>query len=169
MRKPSPGSLFEDDESDCSPMPQSEVAQGMSNARNGTAELLDALDLHMTELRARISALTEELQRAKTPGVHYGFPAVAAQETAPDQLRVEMDYAGLTKASFAAVFGVPIEAVQCWLTGQEPIPAWVISSIHLFELLSAAQRNRFLRPGAVRPAGAANPAKAHPFSRIEEL
>ena len=140
----------------------------MTKAGDETAELLDALGLHMEDLRARIAALSAELQAAKTNGVHYDFPAVAAEKTAPERLRVQMDYAGLTKASFASVFGVPIGVVQSWLEGQEPIPAWVISSIHAFELLSPAQRKRFLRPGAARTAGK-NPAKVHPFSRIEEL
>ena len=144
------------------------MAPEMTKAAEDTAELLDALDLHMDELRARIAALTAELQAAKTNGVHYGFPAVAAEKTAPDRLRVRMDYAGLTKASFSLVFGVPVDVVQSWLDGQEPIPAWVISSIHVFELLSPAQRKRFLRPGVARAAGG-NPAKVHPFSRIEEL
>jgi hypothetical protein len=142
------------------------MAPEMTKAADDTAELLEALDLHMDELRGRIAALTAELQAAKRADVHYSFPA-AAVNTAPERLRVQMDYAGLTKASFASIFGVPVGMVQNWLAGQEPIPAWVISSVHIFELLSTAQRKRFLRPSAAR--GGKNPAKVHPFSRIEEL
>ena len=144
------------------------MAPEIMKAADGTAELLDALDLHMEELRARIAALTAELQSAKKADVQFSFPAVAAEQTAPEQLRVRMDYAGLTTASFAVVFGVPVGVLQSWLEGQEPIPPWVISTVHVFELLSPDQRRRFLRPGAARTAGR-NPAKVHPFSRIEEL
>jgi hypothetical protein len=132
-----------------------------------TAELLDALDLRMQQLRCRVAALMTELQAAKRVDVHFSIPAVAAASIAPDRLRVQMNYAGLTKASFATVFGVPVDTVQGWLEGQEPIPAWVISSVHIFELLSTTQKTRFLRASAVRSTK--NPAKVHPFSRIEEL
>ena len=77
-----------------------------------------------------------------------------------------MSYAGLTKATFAEVFGVSQEMVEQWLNGKGSIPAWVLRSVHIFEMLTPSERKRFL---CARNGSSRNPAKSHPFARIEEL
>jgi hypothetical protein len=142
-----------------------------------TPELLDALASEVGSLAEKVRALSGELEAAKgtasevqQPGanddVHCSFPVSPCSALTPEALRVQMNYAGLTKATFAEVFGIAQETVEQWLSGEGSIPAWVLRSVHIFELLSPSERKRFMRPtnGSCR-----NPAKTHPFARIEEL
>lgn len=178
-------------------------------AETTTAALLDAVDLRVATLMARVRALAAEreasghqdvpnngsgplplfpeIQAAVAPAVsqrpapaslpvqdagspsdvHCEFPQIETDSVAPDRLRIQMNYAGLTKAAFAEVFGVPAEVIESWLNGERPIPAWVLPAVYIFELLTPAERRSFLRPAAARSGR--NPAKVHPFARIEEL
>jgi hypothetical protein len=143
-----------------------------------TSELLDALTSGVGALADRIRALSAEVEAAKRAApsvqqpsaagdVHCSFPALQPGSLTPDALRVQMDYAGLTKTKFAEVFGIPLELVQDWLSGQRSVPAWVLPSVHIFELLTPSERRRFTSAPAARSGR--NPAKVHPFARIEEL
>jgi hypothetical protein len=141
-----------------------------------TPELLDLLVSRVGSLAARVRALSAELEAAggRAPSVqvcadddvHCSFPVSACTALTPEALRVQMQYAGLTKATFAEVFGIAQETVEQWLNGEGSIPAWVLRSVHIFELLTPSERKRFMCP----PNGSCrNPAKTHPFARIEEL
>jgi hypothetical protein len=102
------------------------------------------------------------------PGdVHCSFPVLPSGSLTPEALRVQMDYAGLTKTKFAEVFCIPPELVQDWLAGERSVPGWVLPSVHIFELLTPSERKRFT--GACSARSRRNPAKIHPFARIEEL
>ena len=141
-----------------------------------TSELLDIVASRVSSLAAKVRALSAELEasRGTDPSVqpsvngdvHCSFPVSSCAALTPEALRVQMQYAGLTKTTFAEVFGIAQETVEQWLNGEGSIPAWVLRSVHIFELLTPSERKRFMRPlnGSVR-----NPAKTHPFARIEEL
>jgi hypothetical protein len=141
-----------------------------------TPELLDILASRVRSLTARVRALSAELEATKGAAVpvqpypdddvHCSFPVSPCPALTPDALRVQMHYAGLTKATFAEVFGIAQGTVEQWLNGEGSIPAWVLRSVHIFELLTPSERKRFMCP----PNGSGrNPAKTHPFARIEEL
>jgi hypothetical protein len=141
-----------------------------------TSELLEILASRVSSLAAKVRALSAELEASKGAGpsvqpsvngdVHCSFPVSSCSALTPEALRVQMQYAGLTKATFAEVFGIAQETVEQWLNGEGSIPAWVLRSVHIFELLTPSERKRFMCP----PNGSArNPAKTHPFARIEEL
>ena len=141
-----------------------------------TPELLDILASRVGSLAAKVRTLSAELDavRGTAPSVqpygnhdvHCSFPVSPCPALTPEALRVQMQYAGLTKATFAEVFGIAQETVERWLNGEGSIPAWVLRSVHIFELLTPSERKRFMCPpnGSYR-----NPAKTHPFARIEEL
>lgn len=143
-----------------------------------TPQLLDALASGVGALADRVRFLSAELEAAKRASpavpqtaagddVHCSFPVSQTSALTPDALRVRMEYAGLTKASFAEVFGISLEMVHDWLSGGRLIPAWVLPSIHIFELLTPLERRRFMAPPTLRSGR--NPGKIHPFARIEEL
>ena len=136
-----------------------------------TPEMLDALAERVRDLRAELEAARNGSvappQPARTGDVHCCFPVSGNRALTPEALRVRMEYAGLSRTGFSEVFGIPLEMVQEWLSGERPIPDWVLTAIHIFELLTPSERRRLAR----RPAGKStrNPAKMHPFARIEEL
>jgi hypothetical protein len=126
-----------------------------------TAELLDELE---QRLRTRRSG---DGGAAPDHGLHWNFSASGTAPTSAHILRVRMDLAGLTKASFSAAFGVPAAAVEDWLAAASPVPPWVLPAIRVYEMLSAAERQRVLR---APPSAAGRRSKnTHPFARIEEL
>jgi hypothetical protein len=141
-----------------------------------TPEMLDLLASRVGSLAAKVRALSAELDASRgtnstvqphaNDDVHCSFPVSPCAALTPEALRIQMQYAGLTKATFAEVFGIAQETVEQWLNGEGSIPAWVLRSVHIFELLTPSERKRFMCPpnGSYR-----NPAKTHPFARIEEL
>jgi hypothetical protein len=101
-----------------------------------------------------------------------GVAVAAASQIPPaalsaEALRVRMELAGLTKATFSSIFGVPEAFTREMLEGARPIPSWVPVVIRMFQLLNPAQQRQLLQPQTAT-AGKRR-GNAHPFSRIEEL
>lgn len=126
-----------------------------------TADLLDELEQRLSQARAGRDGT------APNHGLHWKFSAAGPAPASAQILRARMDLAGLTKSSFAAAFGIPVEVVEEWLSQETPVPPWVLPAIRVFELLSDPARQQVLRSPAAR-AGKRLENK-HPFARIEEL
>lgn len=89
------------------------------------------------------------------------------QALSPDSMRAQIEKAGFSREDFAALFAVPYDTCQEWLSGKGPIPAWIQPALQMLSLLSATERKRLLnRPKA---ASLITAGEKHPFSRLEEL
>jgi hypothetical protein len=135
----------------------------------GPLELLDALDVSVAELRARLEAFKNGTiyQAPCATGNGNGAHRHTNPQLSPERLRISMELAGLDRATISTVFGVSSETIGEWLSGKRPIPSWVLPSIRILELLTPAARRNFIRNPAVR-AGRKS-VNSHPFSHIDEL
>lgn len=137
------------------------MTEGMNQPT--TAELLDALERRFAGVRARLG------QNGAHGGVHWEFPTEGGSEAVtPQALKVRLELAGLSKASFSTVFSVPLDRLHAWLAGSEAVPPWVVPSIRMYELLSSQERRVLLRGTGAR-GGNNRKGNAHPFARIDEL
>lgn len=125
-----------------------------------TSELLDELEQRLRGAQTGVNGTGPEHT------IHWNFSA-SGGATPPDILRIRMDLAGLTRASFSTAFGISPESVEEWLSGGAPIPAWVIPAIRVYEMLSASAREKLLRTRSARAGGRSR--NTHPFACIEEL
>jgi hypothetical protein len=121
------------------------------DAERPTLELLDALDARLGPLGAAIAAARQ-------------IPPAALSS---DALRVRMDLAGLTKATFSSIFGISEGFVREMLDGTRPIPSWAPVCIRMFQLLTPTQQRQLLQPQTAQTGR--KRSNAHPFSRIEDL
>jgi hypothetical protein len=126
-----------------------------------TAELLDELEQRLRQVRNGRDGDSPD------HGLHWNFSATGPAPTSAHILRVRMDLAGLTKASFGTAFGVSPEVVESWLSQASPVPPWVLPAIRMYEMLSSAARQKVLRTPASRAGNRSG--NTHPFARIEEL
>jgi hypothetical protein len=75
-----------------------------------------------------------------------------------------MEKAGLTNDDLAGALGVPVAALNGWLGGSIPIPAWVLPAVSVIELVTPEARR-----APARKTVSSQPGYRHPFARIEEL
>lgn len=85
-----------------------------------------------------------------------------------------MEQAGLNAEELAAALGVPSAALNGWLSGAVPVPAWVLPSVSVLELVTPAARmaaRGMASPetAPVRKTVSSQSGGRHPFARIEEL
>ena len=109
-----------------------------------------------------LESLVERLRAEKKPVKRDSVNLLSA-----DSLRTQIEKAGLSREDFAALFEVPYDTFQDWLSGRGSIPAWIQPALQMLNLLSATERKRLLN----RPKAALHNAAGdkHPFSRLEEL
>src|SRR5688572_27919026 len=134
-----------------------------------------AVALHALTTAELLDELEDRLRTSKAPGegspperkVHWSFSAAGTGLTPPHILRIRMDLAGLTDATFSTAFGVPPEYVNEWLAGSSAVPPWVIPAIRMYEMLSGPARQKVVRTPVARAGNRSG--NTHPFARIEEL
>lgn len=120
-------------------------------------EMLDTLDASLAAMHAR------DGQGERPRPVLFDM----SPDAVPAALLVEMQRAGLSKAEFCSIFGVHVNVLQAWLTGDHPPPSWVPVCVRILALLAPPARQGLLK--SAEPRKGKNPARSHPFSRIEEL
>ena len=126
-----------------------------------TAELLDELEQRLQATRNPANGGPPERT------VHWSFSNAGTDLTPPHILRIRMDLAGLTEASFSTAFGVPAGYVDEWLSGSAPVPPWVVPAIRMYEMLPSPARQKVVRAPVARAGN--RKGNSHPFARIEEL
>jgi hypothetical protein len=85
-----------------------------------------------------------------------------------------MESAGLSAEELAAALGVPSAALNGWLSGNIPVPAWVLPSVSVVELVTPAARKEARGTATpqiapVRKSVSSQTGGRHPFARIEDL
>jgi len=110
--------------------------------------------------------------------VHWSFPVEEESNRRPETLRRHMEKAGLAGDELAGALGVPVAALNGWLSGNVPVPAWVLPSVRVLELVTPSARleargtlstNAVQEAVPARKTVSSQPGYRHPFSRIEEL
>jgi hypothetical protein len=106
--------------------------------------------------------------------VHWSFPAEQDGNRRPESLRKHMESAGLSAEELAAALGVPSAALNGWLSGNIPVPAWVLPSVSVVELVTPAARKEARGTATpqiapVRKSVSSQTGGRHPFARIEDL
>ncbi len=121
-----------------------------------------------------VPAATAKASPGAGSDVHWSFPAEQDVTQRPDTLRMHMEKAGLNAEELAAALGVAATALNGWLNGSVPVPAWVLPSVSVLGLVTPAARKEArgtAHPEAapVRKSVSSQTGGRHPFARIEEL
>lgn len=118
-------------------------------------DMLDALEAGIFRLHATNGSCPSAALASKADPVHAGA------------LRAQLEKTGLSPGEFTTIFGVQPSVFEDWLGGGDVIPSWVPASIQVLALIPPSARRRLRRNCPMRYE--TNPARSHPFSRIEEL